>query len=345
MALRAPSTPVMREGDHREGIGPRGTKLRKLFWAAEATVVTMGRPPGSAPAHPNLVLAAALARPGEDPGGIGVRLLTSVRRRGWAAGFSGADRGYTQALPEHFHLPVRALGYSLVMDYKVGDLGRQAHSGGAVLVEGAFYCPALPEALVSATADHRAGRIDEALSTARIEARRSWRLVRKAGPDPDGYERWACPAQGNRPRLCCPLRPAPAALGRIPVLGPPTIPPKVCTQRAITIAPDVGARHRQELAYGTDEWRRTYATYRNTIEGTNGYLKDTAHESLQAPGRRRVRGIAAQSIFVGLLLVAANIRKIRAFRELVAHGEAHKSAERARRRRISVTDYRPPPSP
>ena len=57
---------------------------------------------------------------------------------------------------------------------------------------------------------------------------------------------------------------------------------------------------------------RTYATYRNTIEGMNGYVKDTAHES-SAAGRRRVRGVAAQSFFVGLLLMAANFRKIAAY--------------------------------
>jgi hypothetical protein len=56
-----------------------------------------------------------------------------------------------------------------------------------------------------------------------------------------------------------------------------------------------------------------------------------------------VRGIAAQSLFVGLLLMAANVRKIAAFRELTAAGEGPQVLERARRRRISLTDYRPPP--
>jgi hypothetical protein len=34
---------------------------------------------------------------------------------------------------------------------------------------------------------------------------------------------------------------------------------------------------------------------------------------LGVTGRRRVRGIAAQSLFVGLLLMAANVRKIAAY--------------------------------
>jgi hypothetical protein len=335
----------VREGDHRDVIGPKGKKLRKLFWANEATIVTMGRAPEALPAHPNLILAACLTRPGEDPGGTAVRLLSSVRARGYPASFLGADRGYTQAHPERFHLPVRSLGYSLVMDYKETELGRQANSGGAVMVEGTFYCPAMPEPLVHASADLRRGVIDAATYSARIAARASWRLVHKQGPDADGYERFACPARGEHPHLCCPLRPASAtkALGKIPVLLAPADPPKICTQSAVTVAPDIGARHRQDLAFGSPQWARTYATYRNTIEGTNGYVKDTAHESLGSPGRRRVRGIAAQSLFVGLLLMAANFRKIAAYRDLVQAGDALRVVARARRRRTSIAEYRPPP--
>lgn len=333
----------VREGDHKQIEGPKGHKFRKVFFALEATIAVMGRPPGSVPSYPNLIVGIVLGRPGEDPGGTGVRVLASVRHRNWRAGYLGADRGYTQALPEHFHLPARALGYVVVMDYKTADLGLQANSQGAVMIDGAFYCPAMPEVLVRASADHRAGLIDEQTRAKRIEARAPWRLVRKEGPDADGYERLSCPAIGERPKLCCPLRPSATALGRIPVLFPPTSPPKLCCQSAVTIAPDVGARFRQDLAFGTDEWARTYAAYRNTIEGLNGFLKDTAHESLQCPARRRVRGIAAQSLFVGLLAMAANIRKIAAHRALVADSLGPKVAERARRRRMSITDYRPPP--
>jgi hypothetical protein len=333
----------VREGDHREVEGPAGRKIRKIHWALEATIAVMGRPPGSVPAYPTLILGIVLGRPGADPGGTGVRLLTSVRHRGYKAGYLGADRGYTQALPEHFHLPVRALGYSLVMDYKAGALGVQANSQGAVMVEGAFFCPAMPTALVGASADHRAGLIDEETRRAHLEARSAWRLVRKEGPDDDGYERLCCPAIGEYPRLCCPLRPSHKGLGKIPVLCPPASPPKLCCQSAVTIAPDVGARFRQNLAFGTEKWARTYAAYRNTIEGLNGFMKDSAHEAMAAPDRRRVRGIAAQSLFCGILAMAANIRKIAAHRALVAENLAEMVAARARRRRTSITDYRPPP--
>jgi len=333
----------VREGDHRQTTGPGGKRLRKVAWALEATIVVMGRPAGRAPVYPNLVLGVSLAKPGVDPGGAGVALLASLRRRGYPAGRLAADRGYTQALAENFALPAKALGYRVVMDYKAADLGVQANSGGALLVDGSFYCPAMPAALIAATADHRSGTIDDKTKEQRIAARTAWRLSRKQAPDKDGYERFSCPAIGHRPKLCCPLRDEDAALGQIPVLSPPASPPKLCTQSAVTIAADIGARFRQDLAFGSKDWHETYGAYRNTIEGLNGFMKDTAHEALANPDRRRVRGIAAQSIFVALLAMAANIRKIAGHRANLADGQGDRVAERAKRRRMSITNHLPPP--
>jgi len=333
----------VRGGDHRDADDPSTGKTRtRIAWALEATIVTMAPRPGVA-THPNLAIGLALTRPGEDPGGTAARVLASVAARGHRAGHLGADRAYTAALPERFHLPVAAMGYQVVMDYRVDQLGIQANSGGAVLVEGHWYCPSMPEPLVSATADLRAGTIDRVTYQARIAARADYRLKKKDGPDADGYERRSCPALGDHPRLMCPLRESSLSPrdGRTKVLNPPAEPPKVCDQTAITIAPDVGVRHRQTLVFGTDEWARRYATLRNTIEGLNGFLKDPAHEALAQPGRRRVRGIAAQSIFCALLVVAANLRKIRAFRAVVADGRTAEITARAKRRRIRLTDHLP----
>ena len=75
-------------------------------------------------------------------------------------------------------------------------------------------------------------------------------------------------------------------------------------------------------------------------EGLNGYAKDPAHQALAQPGRRHVRGIAACSLFTALLLIAANIRKIRAWRALTTSDQAG-ITRRARRRRTSLRDYHP----
>jgi hypothetical protein len=332
----------VREGDHRDREDDKGKPLRKLAWALEATIAVTSRPPGAPPATPNLATGMAMTRPGEDPGGTGARVLASVAARGHKAGWPGYDRACTAALPGRFHLPARALGYSPVMDYRADQLGIQASTGGALLVEGTWYCPALPEPLITATTRLRDHAITSDLYRQQIAARAPYQLKRKDGPDADGYQRLTCPALGRHPALMCPLRQASLSPrdGRPKVLQPPEEPPRICHQAAITIAPDIGARYRQDLPYGSPAWHQCYATLRNTIEGLNGYAKDPAHHALAQPGRRRIRGIAACSLFTALLLIAANIRKIRAWRALTARDKA-RITRRARRRRTSLRDYLP----
>ena len=268
-----------------------------------------------------------------------------MRARGYPASFLGADRGYTQAQPERFHLPVRALGYSLVMDYKETELGRQANSAGAVMVEGTFYCPAMPEPLVSASADLRQGSSTRPpTAPASRPGRRGASCARK-GPDKDGYERFACPARGDHPHLCCPLRPAsatgPSARSRCfshrrthPRSAPsPQSPSLPTSARAIART----WRSAQRSGLGPMPPTATPSRARTATS------KTPPTSPWRRPGAGRVRGIAAQSLFVGLLLMAANFRKIAAYRELVQTGDADKVVARARRRRMSITEYRPPP--
>ena len=258
----------VREGDHREREDDKGKPLRKICWALEATIATTARPPHAEPGCPNLAIGMAMARPGEDPGGTGARVLASAAARGHKTGWLGYDRACTQALPQRFHLPARALGYSPVMDYRADQLGIQASTGGAILVEGTWYCPALPGPLVTATTGLRDHAITRELYDQQITARCPYQLKHKDGPDADGYQRLSCPAAGHHPGLICPLRKTSLSPrdGRPKVLQPPQEPPRLCRQTAITIAPDIGARYRQDLPYGSPAWHARYATLRNTIE-------------------------------------------------------------------------------
>jgi len=330
----------VREGDHREREDHTGRRRSRVAWALEATLLTTASPePGSLASFPNLVIGLALDRPGVDPGGTAVRVLAGARSRGFRPGPLGVDRAYSGAFATTFHLPARAMGYELVIDYRVDQLGRQANSHGAVLVEGTWYCPGMPEVLVSATLDLRSGAVDADTYRRRVEARRAYQLRRKSGPDADGYERFMCPAEGARPKVRCALRPSSLALVGARTVAPPSAPPLLCRQHAITIAPDVAARHAQSFPFGSEEWARHYATLRNTIEGWNGFVKDPAHEALAQPARRRVRGIAAQGVFVTLLLVAANLRKIDTHHRQMIRRDEIEARKRARRRRVSLTDY------
>lgn len=44
-------------------------------------------------------------------------------------------------------------------------------------------------------------------------------------------------------------------------------------------------------------------------------MKDESKEQLESAGRRRMKGITAQTVLVGLLVVSANLRKLQATRD------------------------------
>lgn len=88
----------------------------------------------------------------------------------------------------------------------------------------------------------------------------------------------------------------------------PVSPPKICTQLSVTIPPEVGAKHAQDLPYGSTEWARVYHRLRNSIERFNGFAKNDNHEAIERSQRRRVRGIAAQTILLGYRRNARELR-------------------------------------
>jgi hypothetical protein len=109
-------------------------------WGYEATLAVSGTDDPTEPAAvPTLAVGMApLHKPGQAPGRHAVAALRSAHERGHPAGFLAADRAYTQAKPEDFQLPARALGYELVLDYKVDQLGRQGNHEGMLQVDVAW---------------------------------------------------------------------------------------------------------------------------------------------------------------------------------------------------------------
>ncbi|WP_326797081.1 hypothetical protein OG946_17975 [Streptomyces sp. NBC_01808] len=105
----------------------------------------------------------------------------------------------------------------------------------------------------------------------------------------------------------------PNSILRLPVADPaptPAGPHKICHQHSITLHPEAGAQHHQHLDYGSPTWQQTYFRLRNSVEAFNGFAKDTAYEAIEQPGRRRIRGIAAQSLLLAFQLAHANQRKL-----------------------------------
>ncbi len=186
------------------------------------------------------------------------------------------------------------------------------------MVDGTFYCPYMYPDLVGATKQYReivAPFIDlDQYRTLQIE-RKKFSLRAKQAPDPSGAVRLYCPASGPSPTVNCPFKPRRAnpLLPTVVVASQPTAKAQKCVQKTVTFPVEAIAKYGQSLDYGSDMWHEVFTAGRQTIESVNAYLKDEANEVLGAPGRRRVRGIAAAQFFASLLAAAANIRKIQKF--------------------------------
>ena len=70
------------------------------------------------------------------------------------------------------------------MDYRADQLGIQASTGGALLVEGTWYCPALPGPLITATTRLRDHAITSGLYDQQITARAATSSNAKTAPMP-----------------------------------------------------------------------------------------------------------------------------------------------------------------
>lgn len=324
----------VKEGDH--GDHGDGSTLTKLLYGYEHTLTFLCSPTDDERGMvPKLLMAMALPHiPGESPGNNG---RTAVKVAVEAALLHGVkvtlvagDNAYVNALAEQFAIPLRAMGIDLVLDYNKDQTGLQGSHHGLKIVDGAWYCPAMPEPLVTAKTDHRAGLINDATYDRRIKDRRPFAARRKALPDPDGTIRMLCPAVGPSGTLRCPHKPrsmlgpkrAPAHSTKRPRKPKRRVdlndllvdkPPRICRQESVTIPPEARGRFEQGPIYGTEDWRSIYQTMRSTNEGGNGTSKNPAGQNLEEAGSRRIRGQAANALITCFMYSANNLTLIESF--------------------------------
>jgi hypothetical protein len=209
----------------------------------------------------------------------------------------------------------------------------------------------MSESLITATKDFRNGAIDEETHQARLAERWKHAILNKERPDDQGHLRVRCPASNPNPVVRCGLKsrsegPTTRGRPRIPVTDAlRTHTPKICSQQSITLPPEAGAKFSQTLLHESDQWHAIYATLRNSVEGMNGFIKDGAREAVDDPERRRIRGVAPQSVFMVFLLCAANLRKIDT---VLAEEEAEASGSMrrlpARRATKAIAAFLPEPT-
>jgi hypothetical protein len=307
--------------------------------------------------HPHLIMAASLSTPNKDIGGEVVRAMESIQQRGHHISRLTSDRGYGPQLKvEDFHIPLKALGIPLVMDYNSNQKGIKGGKSGALQVEGAHYCPATPENLLEASVDADQKLIDHHTYLKRKEELRSYKLRPKEKPDSEGNVRMMCPAYGPNATLECPLKArhpnsSKKSKPNIRDADVPKYPDEICTTASVTFGPEEGVKFEQQPHYGSKEWEDIYKHDRNSIESHNEYIKH-GPERLHDPTTRRLRGMAAQQFIVTMLVVSSNLRKVARFLRDEARQTPKKIYPRRRdtekmstyvrwRNKIELTDIHP----
>lgn len=351
-------TPDDRDDEPEVPGGGKRSAISKLIWGYEATWAVACADPDRGEEFPTLIIGMApLHKPGAEVGQNAVSAIASIVERGHPTAYLVVDRAYPNSKPDHLQLPARALGYDLVFDYRKDWLGVQDSVDGFLQIEGAWYCTSIPDELTWATRDFLVNKtIDERTFQERIAERAKYRARPKEAPDADGCVRMGCPAAGPAPIAACPLKPRSVQrrnphMVRIPLrVEVKKNPPKCCNQESVKIPPEKGARFAQTLQFRSEMWKRIYSTVRNSTEGMWGYMKDPAHEALEAAGRRRVGGVAAQSVFVAFLAYAANARKIDSFMAGIEGLQVHAKRRRRQRDYLPIQHWRPdtvdrPPDP
>ena len=307
---------------HRRGGGP-GEKS-ELFFGHYANLATMVADEDG-PEVPELVRQMTLSSCDHDP--VPVATAALVERFATGELLPGdvlADSGYAHRVPEHFALPLRAAGASLVMDLHPSDRATKGTFAGAICANGNLYCPKTPSALFCLSPLPRGASLEETAAHDDTSDELSrYKLGRITSDDEDGYHRVACPAVSGK--LRCPLRHASMALAYThpTVLEPPEHPPVCCTQRSVTVPPAVNAKTRQRHDYPSKAWRISYAR-RTAVERSNSRIKDPATIDI-AKGWCRVTGLVTPSLFLAVALVVRNLALVDAFESRQAENERRRA--------------------
>jgi hypothetical protein len=364
-----------RDGNHAEDDAGTSSAAKSFYAYDINLIVAVCDWLGERQYLPALPHVMHLDRPGIDAAGAARRTMSFLIEKGYQPRFLAGDGLYANANPATFHTPAREAGWRLVLPILNAHTGIQTSMEGLVMVEGAWYCPSIPPLLVDATEHFREGLISKPVYDQRIAARQAYR-ARFKGTSTSGNQRWGCPASGAHPGVMCALKPKSEEK---PFIGGPVLTirlkdriipnpetqtagvwPKPCRQDSVTIetpatATDetepersslAAAKYAQDLTFGTAEHTDMYNALRQSQEGLHGFAKDDAYEALGTPGKRRIQGRAAQSVFAAFLLAAASVRKIRTFlRNAKVDENGDLYVTRRKRTGEHATSHLPPGTP
>jgi hypothetical protein len=275
---------------------------------------------------PNLVYRMVLTRGGANPATAARGIFERIADEGGPIGDIVCDRAYTFKLPATFHWPLMARGWQIVGDLHPDQMGTKGvTANGSLALDGCLYCPALALKKTAYKPPFFKNLSAIAAAEKKVAQRKPYELWANGEVDEDGYQRLGCPASGKSPTVRCANKPESLRLPRtLPlVANPPGQPlpdgtrqplPTVCQQVTVTepVAAILGntiGKHRHQ----TPEWRKSYER-RNVVEGNFGVLKAMSTQAM-THGRTQVRGRAKNTLLLTCMVIGANLRLIRSWRD------------------------------
>jgi Mg-chelatase subunit ChlD len=263
----------------------------------------------SGPEVPGVITTCNLVPAGSHRGRAVVDGLIAAKRGGhqiedvvWDPGYSLCKEGTTAH-------PLAQAGIRQTFQVVTHQRGSRPFSKDALLLDGQLYSAHLPEALRNLTSPPRGASEAEKLTyEAKFNQRARWRLVRHAGPDPDGVTRWRCPfcaglLRSRRfPRTMRISRQAPLVEVGDGVTA--------CCSGILSVVPAELGLH-QRIPFGTTAWRISMGR-RQVVESVNAALKGAFVDL--ARGFFRVFGQVKMTVLLGFTVAAYNLDRVRSFR-------------------------------
>jgi hypothetical protein len=322
---------------HRRGNAP-GPKDQTFYgyYLQAITIVKDERGPNV----PEYARRMQLASCDHDPPTALVPVLQRMTASPIKIGDVLADSGYSYRVPEHWALPIRALGAQLIQDLHPNDRGTHGTHHGAICSNGQLYCPATPTTLLEISPLARGATAQQTEAHDQLcHERAHYKLSPITDYDQDGYRRVICPAV--QAKLRCPHRPTSMTIphDRPQVLTPPEHPPTCCTQKTITVPTSINAKTAQKHDYPSPAHRASY-NRRTAAERTFATLTDRATNDL-SHGWCRLTGLTPIALFVASALIARNLRIHNAFNARQAENQRRAALElppKQRRRRRQTAE-------
>ncbi|MGH3266836.1 MAG: hypothetical protein ACRDNS_33205, partial [Trebonia sp.] len=187
---------------HRTVTHPTGNEMFYGYYLQALTTVRDEH----RPQVPELARRIHLASCQHDPPAQIVPVIQRMHDTGIAIGDLMADSGYSYRQPEHWALPIRALGAKLIVDLHPNDRGTHGTHQGATAANGNLYCPATPKPLLELSPLQRGASPEQTENhDHQCTELTRYKLAPITAYDQDGYRRVICPAAQGK--LRCPLRP------------------------------------------------------------------------------------------------------------------------------------------